>query len=164
MKFTEILAVYGAVLSTAVFIWNVLRSIPKFKVDIAYGIEEIDGEYVGGAVVCVRNPSSTTVHLASVEVMYAYEKPKLIDRLLHILKYRRSPSTVGWTHVPLVNYDLDNKCPIALEAGQSHHVFIPDNVVKEILSQTKIKKLRGSVQDQLWRNKYSSPEDFKINT
>ncbi|UTZ33701.1 hypothetical protein HB762_20740 [Vibrio campbellii] len=163
MKFTEILAVYGAVLSTAVFIWNVFRSIPKFKVDIGYGIEEVDGEYVGGAYVCVRNPSSATVHLASVGVMYTTGESSFIERLAHMLKHRRFSSTVDWVHVPLFNYGVDSNCPISLEAGQSHHVFIPDDIVKEILSDTDVKKLRGSVQDQLWRNKYSSPEVFEIN-
>ena len=164
LKFTEILAVYGAVLSTAVFVWNVVRSIPKLKVDIGYGVAEIDGEYVGGAYVCVRNPSSTTVHLASVEVMYTNGEPSFIERLAHMLKYRRLSSSVGWVYVPLVDYGVDNNCPVALEAGQSHHVFIPDEKVKEILSGTDIKKLRGSAQDQLWRNKYSSSEVFETNT
>jgi hypothetical protein len=79
MKLTELLAIYAAGLSTIVFIWNVSRTIPRFKVDIVFGVhgrgEDIDhGIYVG-----VSNPSPHTVHLAGIYLLYRYKKASLID-------------------------------------------------------------------------------------
>lgn len=39
LKLTEYLAIYAAALSTFVFLWNVLQSKAKVKVDLVYGIE-----------------------------------------------------------------------------------------------------------------------------
>ena len=42
LKFTDYLAIYAAILSTLVFLWNVLQSRPRIKVDLTLGIEGAD--------------------------------------------------------------------------------------------------------------------------
>jgi hypothetical protein len=155
MKTTEIFSIYAATLSTIVFIWNVTRSIPKFKVSIVFGTEEIDGEYISGIYISIKNPSPHTVHLSNILLLYPYEKSKWIDLVTHAFKYRRFSRTVGWVHTSLSNYELDDKFPLALESGQSHNVFVPDEILEKILENSYQRKIKAVVTDQLWRKKYS---------
>ncbi len=55
MKVTEFLAIYAAGLSTIVFVWNYVRATPRIKVEIISGSDEIDGEFVFGAYISVKN-------------------------------------------------------------------------------------------------------------
>lgn len=64
IKLTEGLAIYGAILSTFVFTWNILRSRPKIRIQIVYGIS--------GVVVSIQNPSSGPVHITSVSFLYPF--------------------------------------------------------------------------------------------
>ena len=124
LKLPEFLAIYAALLSTIVFAWNILRTIPKFKVDIMFGTYSNDGEIEHGVYIGIRNPSSHTIHLSSVDILYQYKDRKLVDLVSHIFKYRRLPRTVGWVHTSLSNYDLKDGCPLALESGKSYNVFV----------------------------------------
>lgn len=160
MKTTEIFSIYAACLSTIVFIWNVKRSIPKFKVRIVFGGEEIDGEYVSGIYISIKNPFPHTIHLSNVSLLYPYEKSKWIDLVTHVLKYRRFSKSVCWVHTSLSNYELDDKCPLALESGQSHNVFVPDEILEKILEDSYQREIKAVVQDQLWRNKYSRKFEY----
>jgi len=153
LEITKVLSIFAAALSTVVFIWDIGRAIPRYKVDLTLGVGDEADEYKLGVYVSVKNPSPQTVHLASVSILYPTEPVNLIGR---IKKYRRLPYSVGWVYSSLSNYDIDDKCPIALEPGTSLNVFVPEEVVKEILKDNEISKLKASVQDQLWRNKYSS--------
>ncbi len=84
------------------------------------------------AYISVKNPSSHTVHLANISILYPFGKRNLFEKLKHALKYRRLPSFVGWCHSSLSNYDIDDKCPIALEPGTSIGVFVPEDVLEKI--------------------------------
>ena len=155
MKVTDILAIYAALLSTIVFVWNIRRAIPRYKVEVVFGADTIDCEYVSGAYISVKNPSSHTVHLANISILYPFGKRNLFEKLKHALKYRRLPSFVGWCHSSLSNYDIDDKCPIALEPGTSIGVFVPEDVLEKIFEDCEERLIKASVQDKLWRNKYS---------
>ncbi len=164
LKLTELLAIYAACLSSIVFIWNVAKGIPRYKVDLIYGSSEQDGEYMFGIYISIKNPSRHTVHLSNVSLLYPYRPDNFYEKLKHIFKYHRIPNTVGWINVSLSDHEVDDKCPVSLEAGKSHDVFIPDKVVDELLSDSTRRKIRAVVQDQLWRNKYSSKFDYpKMN-
>ena len=160
LKITEVLAIYAALLSTVVFVWNIARGIPRYKVDLIYGTTEDEGDCKFGVYISVRNPSSHTVHLSNISLLYPYRSGNLVEKLTHVFKYRRMPTTVGWCYTSLSNYEVDHKCPVALEPGKSHDVFIPENIIEQVLSDCSKREIKAVVQDQLWRNKYSLKFDY----
>lgn len=152
---TEILAIYAAGLSTLVFIWNISRATPKFKVDLIHGFEEREGDYVEGLYVTVRNHSSHRIHLAGIDLLYQSEEQSIFKKLSHCIKYRNWSSSVGWVHCCPSLYGVEYNYPVELEAFQSHRLFIPEDVVNEIIEKSINRKIKAKAQDQLWRNKYS---------
>jgi len=101
LKVTEILAIYAALLSIIVFIWNIRRAIPRFKVEVIFGADKIDGEYVSGAYISVKNPSPHAVNLSNISILYPYKKANIFELINHALKYKRLPRSVGWVHSSL---------------------------------------------------------------
>lgn len=162
MQATDLLAIYGACLSTIVFAWNVSRAIPRYKVDVVFGLDDKEEKPRHGVYICIRNPSSQTVHLAGIDILYSYVNTGLIDKVRHTVKYRRLPKTVGWVHSSLSNYGVDDECPLAVEPGKSHMVFVPDGKLEEVLKESTTRKFRACVQDQLWRSKYSAVFDYPM--
>lgn len=160
MELNEVLAIYAAFLSTVVFLWNVSKATPKFKVDLMPGLDEKDDSHEFGVYITVRNLSSQTVHLAGLDLLYQSEEPSILKRLQHIYRYRNWPFSIGWVHCNLSLYEIDDKCPLPLRAGQSHMVFVPEHVIEDILKKGIGSKLRAKAQDQLWRNKYSKPLSY----
>ena len=160
MEVTEILAIYAALLSTIVFVWNIRRAIPRYKVEVVFGTDKIDGKYVSGAYISVKNPSPHTVHLANISILYPSGKRNLFEKLKHALKYRRLPLSVGWCHSSLSNYDIDDKCPIALEPGKSIGILVPEDVLEKIFEDCEERMIKASVQDELWRIKYSRKFEY----
>lgn len=156
MKITEILAVYAALLSTIVFAWNMRKAIPSYKVEIVFGADKVDDEYVAGAYISVKNPSDHTVHLSNIDILYPFGKRDIFEKLKHVFKYRSLPLTVGWCSSSLSNYEIDDKCPVALEPGKSIGILVPNKVLEKILEDCEERVIKASVQDELWRNKYSS--------
>ena len=155
MKMTDYLAIYAAVLSTGVFLWNIVQSRPQIKVDLLFSIDDASGKPESGASVIVRNHSSHDIHLANISILYPYRHVTFKERLEHLWRYRSWPSRVGWVNSSLSNYDIESGCPVCLEARKSHRVFIPDTKVKEMLSGATEGNLIACVQDQLWNNFYS---------
>jgi len=160
LKATDLLAIYGACLSTIVFVWNVSRALPRYKVDVVRGVDDEKEQPRHGVYICVRNSSSQTVHLASIDFLYPYRNTRFIDKIHHIVKFRRMPKTVGWVHSSLSNYGVDEKCPLAVGPGKSHRVFVPEGKLEEMLKDSTKRRFRACVQDQLWRNKYSSVFEY----
>ena len=157
MKVTEYLAIYAACLSSIVFLWNIRRATSRVRIELLFALEEIDGKSVAGISVIIRNPSAQTVHLANVSPLVPSKsgKPNLLEKLQHIVKYRRFPSGLGWVHTNFGCFDIDDGCPLSLEPGRAHRIFLPEEKVKEILEESERKELRAVVQDELWRDKYS---------
>ena len=93
LKFTDYLAIYGALLSTLVFFWNVKRAIPRVNVKLIFGLEKVHDEYEAGVFIFVQNPSSSAVHLSNISILYPYRKSGIVARLSHIAKFRRFPKT-----------------------------------------------------------------------
>lgn len=160
LDLTPLLAIYGAALSTAVFVWNVLRATPRFKVDLIFGIEEVDGEVVAGAHISIKNPSGSTVHIGNVSILYSHEHVRFLDYVTHVVRFKKFPRTVGWVHSALSNFDIDDGCPMALEPGQSHGILVPEGVLEQIFQDSTDRKIKAVAQDQLWRNKYSVPMEY----
>lgn len=149
---TEILAVYAAILSTAVFFWNVFQSRGKVRVKVVFGIDKVDGEYVSGLNVTVQNPSSKPVRIAGISLLYPYRHIGIRDWFAHIYKYRRIPRHLGWCYSSLENFNVDDKCPVSIEPGDSHHVLIPHADLDRGLKGAISHRVIATVQDALWRN------------
>ena len=160
MKITELLSVYAALLSTIVFLWNMRKAIPSYKVEVVFGTDKVDEEYVSGAYISVMNPSAHTVHISNISVLYPFGKRKIFEMIKHIFKYRRLPLSVGWCHSSLSNYGIDDKCPVALEPGKSIGILVPEDVLEKIFEGSEERAIKASVQDELWRNKYSRKFEY----
>ncbi|MCA3153410.1 MAG: hypothetical protein ING30_00010 [Burkholderiales bacterium] len=155
MKITDYLAVYAAVLSTLVFLWNVLQSRPRIKVDLIFGIEGSGDAVTSGIYVFVRNLSSHDIHLSNIDILYPYTKPTWKERIAHAWRFKRLPKRLGWVHSSLSNYSVATGCPVCVEARQSHQVFIPQASVERVLADAVERSLMACAQDQLWNNAYS---------
>lgn len=155
LKVTDYLAIYAAVLSTLVFLWNVLQSRPRVRVDLIHGIEGTGDAMRSGVYIFVRNLSSHDVHLANIDILYPYRVVGLKERIVHMWKFRRWPRRLGWVHSSLANYSLESGCPVCLEARKSHSVFIPQPALESMLAEATDRTLMAGAQDQLWNNVYS---------
>ncbi|KAB2318290.1 hypothetical protein F8A86_15485 [Betaproteobacteria bacterium SCN1] len=155
MEITDVLSIYAALLSTIVFAWNMRKAIPRYKVEIIFGTDKVDGKYVSGAYISVKNPSSHTVHLSNIAILYPFGKQDLLEKVKHIFKYRRLPLSVGWCSSSLSNYGIDDTCPRALEPGKSIGILVPDKILGTIFEDYEVREIKASVQGELWRNKYS---------
>ncbi|MGR1582831.1 hypothetical protein ACSSNL_15345 [Thalassobius sp. S69A] len=160
MDITKYLAIYAALLSTAVFMWNVSRARPKFKVKMTLGMEKIEDEYVSGAYIALQNPSAHTVHISAVDILYRYRRESLLDRVKHAWEFKRIMLRVGWVHYPLSMHGVETGLPISLEAGKSHMIFISDEKLDEIIEDALDRRIIASAQDALWRTKYSAKFDY----
>lgn len=160
MVLTSYLAIYAALLSTAVFFWNVVRARPKVRVRVVHGMEKVDDEYVHGATVSVQNPSAHAVHITGISLVYHWRRRTVSDFFEHIFRFRRFPRRIGWCYTSLSNYDIDDKCPVKLEPGMSHQVLVPHEVIEEVLSNAQTRRFVAVAQDALWRNKYSSVFEY----
>lgn len=162
LKITDYLAVYAAILSSVVFIWNVLQSRPRFKVDLLFGIETVQGVTTSGVSIVVRNTSSHDIHLAAIGLLYPYTRAGAKEKLLHLWRYKRWPRRVGWCQTSLSNYSIEDGCPMCLEARKSHHVLVPKEVIERILAEAMRDKFIATVQDQLWNKVYSRPFQWSL--
>lgn len=163
MKITDYLAIYAAVLSTVVFLWNIAQSRPRIKVDLLFAIEVIGEKPESGASVIVRNHSSHDVHLANISILYPYTHVTFKERLVHLWRYKQWPSRIGWVHSDLSNYGIESGCPVCLEARKSHRVFIPDAKLDTMVSDATEGSLIASVQDQVWNNFYSRKFKWSVS-
>ena len=155
LKITDYLAIYATILSTLVFVWNVLHSRPRVRVDLIFGIEGTGDALKSGVYIVVRNLSSHDVHLSSIGILYPYRIASLKERFAHVWRFRRLPRRLGWVHSSLSNYSVESGCPVCLEARKSHQVFIPQAVLDAMLAEANDRAIMACVQDQLWNNIYS---------
>lgn len=69
MRFTDYLAIYAAILSTSVFLWNILQSRPRVVVDLLPGLDDSAAKPRTGVYVVIRNVSSHDVYLAGIDIL-----------------------------------------------------------------------------------------------
>jgi hypothetical protein len=155
LKLTEYLAIYAAILSTFVFLWNVLQSKAKIKVDLIHGVEGEGDEVKHGVYLFVRNLSSHEVHLSNLSLLYPYRSVGIKERLSNLWQFKRFPSRIGWVSTSLSNYSIEDGCPICLKPRKSHKVMITKDKLEEIFSDATERCMIGYAQDQLWNNTYS---------
>jgi hypothetical protein len=160
MKLTDYLAIYAAVVSTAAFLWNVMHSRPRIRVDLLYAVE--DGQ--SGIIIVVRNLSPHDVHLAAMDLMYRYKKTRVRDYIADMRRFRSLPHQLGWVHTSLSLIHIDSGLPIKLEARKAHTVFLPNAVIERLLAGAVDRQLKAHVQDQLWKDVYSDALEMPVPT
>lgn len=149
INFPNWLGAYGAFLSTAVFIWNILKSRPRIHVKIVH-------DTPNGIVVSIQNPSNNTVHITSVSFLHSTGSTPFKAYIKHILRFRRVPSTLGWCFDSLSSNGVNVDCPKSIESGKSHLIHISEDSVRKLLNKSSSKEFKIAVQDALWKNTYSS--------
>ena len=77
-KVTDYIAIYAAVLSTLVFLWNVLSARPKITVTLVLGANRLDEDFQSGVGLNIQNPSPHTVHVTSVSILYPFRRVTLL--------------------------------------------------------------------------------------
>lgn len=162
LKITELLAIYGAVLSTFVFLWNVSKSKRKISVKLVYGMEGDDESLQSGVYVFIQNPSTQVAHISNLSILYPWRKASITKVIMESIKHRRWFSTYGWVHIALSLHNIDDGCPVSIEPGQSHKILIPDSVLSEILGDSVNREIMASVQDQLWNETCSKPFEVDV--
>jgi hypothetical protein len=95
LRFTDYLAIYAAILSTTVFLWNILQSRSRVVIDLLPGLEDSAANPRIGLYVVIRNVSSHDVHLAAIDILYRYTVVRLRDRIAHMRRFRRLPLRLG---------------------------------------------------------------------
>lgn len=162
MKITDYLAIYAATLSSLIFVWNVLQSRPRIKVDLIFGIEGEGDNLKSGVYIVIRNLSSHDVHLSSISILYPYKDIGLKEQFAHAWRFKRIPRRLGWVSSSLSYYSVQSGCPVCLGARKSHQVLITEPVLEEILAKAIHRSLKACVQDQLWNNVYSSAFKYPL--
>jgi hypothetical protein len=98
MTLTDWLAVYAAVLSTAIFAWNIVIARPRLRVRLLPGITA-EGDF--SVHISIQNTSAHAIRLASMSVLLPNRKATAIERIGHVVRYHRWPSTMDWVHTRL---------------------------------------------------------------
>ena len=154
MQSTDYLAIYGALLSTGVFLWTVSRARSRIKVCPTFAIET-KPKTKSGLGISIQNPSAHTAHITNVSILYPYRKVSIKERLQHLWRYKSFPINLGWCNSSLSLHNVEDGCPTSIEPGKAHWIVIDDEVVQKIIKDATKDQLKIVVQDALWRNKYS---------
>ncbi len=160
MRLTDFLAIYGASLSTAIAVWNYFRTRPKIRVLLVLGVGEVEGKSQTGIYISIQNASTQPVHITNVSFLYPYASWTFRDRLKHLIRHKRIPRKYGWCHSSLSLHGVDDGCPISIEPGRSHGIFVRHEVLDGLLESAQSRCVKVVVQDALWRNTYSKALDL----
>lgn len=151
MKVTDWLAVYGAVLASLTFLWNVLKARPRIKVVMVYGIE---GDKHGGYI-SIQNNSEHAVRISAISLA-SQRRMSLWACAVHAVKYRRLNRWIRWNGTSLRTLGVEDGCPVTIPPHDEYHVIVPLDVVDTICSRSACKSTVAIVQDVLWNNAYSN--------
>jgi hypothetical protein len=172
--------IYAAVLSTAVFAWNWRNSKPKFSIDIVHGAATIDGTMKRGVYVFIKNPSPHKVNISSVSLLYPYRDApffKEVERMRRsehsrlkrywavlkevkrVLNWRHGRYSY-WVHTHFPFDGIDTALPRTIEPRDSHKIFIPEENLKDVFSESTTGQFAAVAHNSLWDRAYSAP--FKM--
>jgi len=160
MRLTDLLAIYAASLSTAIALWNYFRSRPQLRVLLVFAMETVEGELQSGLGISIQNVSSQTVHITNISFLYPYRGSTILDRIKHLIRFKRIPKNDGWCHSSLSLYGINDECPTSVEPGKSHWIFVRHEVLERLLAKAESRHVKAVVQDALWRNRYSKVFEY----
>lgn len=153
---TDYIAIYAAIVSTFVFLWNIRNEKSQIKVEIMYGAEEVDGKFYTGIYIIIKNLSQHKIYLNALSLAYMYKKISIRYWIEHFLEFRNLRKYIHWCHGPNLFYeDTNTDIPISIEPRSSISKFVPDNIVKEFLNDSVNDKLVAEVQTALGKSIYS---------
>ena len=156
---TDYLAIYGAVVSTATAVWNYQRSRGKVRVVLIFALEKVEGESQVGLGISVQNVSAQTVHLTNVSFLLPFRRMTLRRRIANTMRSKRILRTDGWAYSSLSLHSISDECPASIEPGKSHWIFVPDQLIREVLEGAIEPSIRAVASDALWRKTYSKTFD-----
>lgn len=162
MRLTDFLAIYGAGLSTAIAVWNYFRARPKIRVLLILAFETVEGESQTGIGISIQNVSTQPVHIANVSFLYPYTSWTFRDKLKHFIRYKRILRNYGWCHCSLSLYGIEDGCPVSIEPGKSHWIFVRHEVLDGLLEGARSRRVKAVVQDALWRDTYSKAFEYPV--
>jgi hypothetical protein len=160
MRLTDLLAIYGASLSTATAVWNYFRARPQVRVLLIFALDKVDGESQTGIGISVQNISNQPVHIAHVSFLYPYRRSTLQDKVKHLIRFKRIPRNDGWCHSSLSLHGIEDGCPVSIEPSKSHWIFVRHEVLDGLLEGAQSRRVKAVVQDALWRNTYSKALEY----
>jgi hypothetical protein len=67
-------------------------------------------------------------------------------------------------HTSFKYFGVSDGCPVAIEAGNAHQIFLPEAQVEEILRGAEARDLMAHAQDMLWHNSYSNVLAYPLST
>ena len=153
MKNLDFVAIYAAVLSTIHIIWTIRSETPKVNVKIVNGFDRVDSEVIDGIYIIVQNSSKHSLNISNILILIPQNK-SLMQRVKSHLRFKNHVRFT-WAHSSLANYGLNAGCPLKLEPGKSHSVFIPEQTLNLILKDSTLKEIACVVQDEVRKPKYS---------
>jgi hypothetical protein len=160
LDWKALIAIYAAVLSTVVFVWNIRISRGRLRVQILHGAEEVDDGIVHGVYVSIQNPSHKPVYVRHASVLYPSVSSTFFGRLLHLLKYRRWSRSAGWVHTSPSYEEIMTDLPKTIQPGDSCGFIMDKQKLLRLVEGRKQGILRVSVQDALWRTTYSNIMEY----
>lgn len=152
---TAILAVYGAIISTIVLIWNVAWAIrmsrSRVRVILIPSYGRSRGRSVDGYMISIANPSSVKVTLFELTVWF--EKRRVAGhRHFWNRHVRRKQTPEGWIGMMLALEDYDT--PLELAPGEAREFIAPADKVESLTDGAST--IRVAVRDGLMRRHFSA--------
>ena len=160
MSLTSYIAIYAAVLSTSIFLWNIGASKPRLKLQLMYGLDDKGGESVFGVYVILKNPSQHTVHVRSIGLLYPSRKVSLKNHLYWIVRFRRIRRYMQWVYTSSPFSEIDTGLPISIGAHESHSIFLDEDSLKTMLEDARSTRFAAVAQDALGKDTYCRSIDL----
>ena len=160
MRLTDLLAIYGAGLSTTTAVWNYFRARPQVRVLLILAVGTVEGESQTGIGISIQNVSTQPVHIATVSFLYPFARSTFPDKLKYLIRFKRIPRNDGWCHSSLSLHGIEDGCPVSIEPGKAHWIFVRDEVLDGLLESARSRCVKVVVQDVLWRNTYSKSFEY----
>lgn len=148
---TNGLALYAAVLSTALAITTYAYRRPRMMVSLCPGMDESGATFA----IDIVNPSAHPLHVKAVSLLYRYREPKPLEFVAALMRLRGSLWLIGWAsdHTPIAG--LPTAPPFSIPPHTCHTIHVPRERVLKMLQGAIGSKIAASVQDGLRRNRYS---------
>lgn len=159
LKVTDYLAIYGALLSTGVFVWTLWRARKRIAVSLvpSFG-KATDGSDGNGYVIMIRNLSTVPVQISNVGLSWPTRKPTMRGRLRYLIRYRRI-RWINWTHASLPPTSVA-RTPVVVESGQSHLVWIDREGLAYLRERAIGDPVAATVSDGVYRRYRSRPTEL----
>lgn len=162
MILTDVLALYGASLSTIIAAWNYRNTRPQVRVRLVFALETIQGEPQHGIGISIQNVSARTVHISNVSFLFPFGKSTFRDKLKHVIRFKRIPHNDGWCYNNLSLHGIDDGCPTSIEPGKAHWILVRHEALVGLLEGAQWPRVKAVVQDALWRNTYSKAFEYPV--